>query len=101
MKFRVNVREVHIQGYAVEAENKAEAKRIVEEGGGALDEGFFEYSHTLDSDLWTVDKLEGKDSSVECGKLKVIVFCCEDCGETEVPEDGALCHNCKEKKRRR
>jgi len=40
MKFWVNVREVHIQGYTVEAENAEDAKRIVREGGGEIDEGY-------------------------------------------------------------
>jgi hypothetical protein len=53
MKFRVCVREVHIQGYVVEAASPDEAIGKVADGEGEMDEGHFEYSHTLDTDYWT------------------------------------------------
>lgn len=55
--FIVNVREVHIQPFRVEAETRQEAIEIVADGGGDLMEGCLEYSHTLDPDTWTVDEL--------------------------------------------
>lgn len=56
----VYVREVHVQGYRVKAENEEQAKDEVREGKGDLLESYFEYSHTLDSDTWTVEE-EKKD----------------------------------------
>jgi hypothetical protein len=58
-KYIVLVREVHIQGHIVEALTPEIAKEVVRAGGGELDEAYFEYSHTLDPSLWTVEeKLE-------------------------------------------
>lgn len=54
--FIVNVREVYIQPYKVEAETNEEAIRIVADGGGDLMEDCLEYSHTLDPDTWTVEE---------------------------------------------
>lgn len=54
-KFRVIVREVHVQGYFVEAITPEIAKEVVRAGGGELIEAHFEYSHTLDPDVWTVE----------------------------------------------
>ncbi len=53
-KFVVTIREVYIQPYKVKAKNEDEAIDIVRNGGGELWEDMFEYSHTLDSDSWTV-----------------------------------------------
>jgi hypothetical protein len=55
-KFIVYVREVHVQGYAVEARDERHAKELVREGGGDLLEDHFEYSHTLDLETWTVER---------------------------------------------
>jgi hypothetical protein len=76
----VNVREVHIQPYVVEIddgpagmpEEKIEqiAKDIVRDGGGEILEAGFEYSHTLDSSLWTVENYRDPNTR----KL------CENCG---------------------
>ena len=53
--FIVSVREVHVQGYKVIADDEESAKDIVRLGGGDLLEERFEYSHTLDSETWTVE----------------------------------------------
>ena len=58
MKYIVMVREVHIQGYEVEADSPENAKEKVFQGNAYLREDFFEYSYTLDSSLWTVDLLD-------------------------------------------
>ena len=56
-KFIVSVREVHVQGYAIEAKNKDDAiSRIAHEGEGDILEDRFEYSHTLDPETWTVEE---------------------------------------------
>jgi hypothetical protein len=57
-KFIVNVREVYVQGYKVTADDEETAKAIVRAGGGVIDEDRFEYSHTLDSETWTVEELD-------------------------------------------
>ena len=57
-KYIVCVREVWIQMLKVEAESDSEAIEIVERGGGKEIENMLEYSHTLDSEYWTVDKDE-------------------------------------------
>ena len=54
MKFRVTVKEIHSQDYIVEANSKEEAKGIIENGGGEMDEGSFCYDYTLESDYWTI-----------------------------------------------
>ena len=55
-KFIVFVREVHTQGYRVEAGNEEQAKKLVDDLKGDLLEDRFEYSHTLDSDTWKVEE---------------------------------------------
>ena len=54
--FIVSVKEVHTQGYRVEAENKEQAKKLVDDLQGDLIEDRFEYSHTLDLETWTVEE---------------------------------------------
>jgi len=61
MLYRVEVREVHVQAYVVEANSKVEAKIKVEGGGGEIDEAHFVYSHTLDPDTWTVEEEKNPD----------------------------------------
>ncbi len=56
--FIVGVREVHVQPYKVWARTPEEAVRIVEDGGGEMIEDGFEYSHTLDSEVWMVEEIE-------------------------------------------
>ena len=55
-KFIVFVREVHVQGHGVEANDEKAAIEEVRGGGGELLESYFEYSHTLDSETWTVER---------------------------------------------
>jgi hypothetical protein len=55
-KFIVYVREVHVQGYRVDAKDAKEAVAKVENGEGDLLDSHFEYSHTLDSETWTAEK---------------------------------------------
>ena len=55
-KFIVEVREVHVQPFKVEADSKAEAIETVKEGGGEIIENAFKYSHTLDSEYWTAEE---------------------------------------------
>jgi hypothetical protein len=57
-KFRVLVREVHIQPTIIEADSKEEALKKVFDGEGELDTQGFEYSHTLDTDTWTVEEIK-------------------------------------------
>lgn len=56
MRFLVGVREVHVSTMEIEAESPEEAMRLVKDGAGR--EVMCEYSHTLDPDLWTVEKDE-------------------------------------------
>jgi len=52
-KYIVGIKEVHIQEYEIEAKNEQDAK---ERAGmeGELLEDCFEYSHSLESETWTV-----------------------------------------------
>jgi len=60
MKYIVSVREVHIQIVEVRAASPEKAIDLVYKGGGMpLD--YLEYSHTLDQDTWTVEKIEEED----------------------------------------
>ena len=59
MKYIVEVREVHIQPYEVEADSPEQAIQNVKDGEEdkiAMIESGFEYSHTLDSEFWTVEE---------------------------------------------
>lgn len=56
-KFIVSVREVHVQPYEVEAQDKEAAIKVVRDGGGEIDDGAFEYSHTLHPEFWTVEEV--------------------------------------------
>lgn len=56
MRFLIGVREVHVSTMEVEAESPEAAVQMVKDGQGR--EIMCEYSHTLDSDLWTVEKDE-------------------------------------------
>lgn len=55
-KYIVNIREVHLQPIEIEAESPEEAIRLVQDGDGEGDYTNGEYSHTLDSDTWTVEE---------------------------------------------
>lgn len=52
--FMVCVREVHIAYTKVEAINEEKAIEAVRSGEGDIDP-YLEYSHTLDTDTWTVE----------------------------------------------
>lgn len=55
-KYRVEVREVHVQAYIIEAENVEDAKiRAANEGD--IDEGNFYYSHSLGPEHSTVEEI--------------------------------------------
>jgi predicted transcriptional regulator YheO len=54
--YRVGVREVHVSTREIDAESPEEALDKVQEDEG--EEVMCEYSHTLDRDVWTVEKIE-------------------------------------------
>ena len=54
-EFTVFVREVYVQPYKITAETEGHAKKLVAEGEGETIDGF-EYSHTLDPEMWTVER---------------------------------------------
>jgi len=56
--FRVEVQEVHTQDYLVRANDEEDAINKVYDGKGQIDESHFEYSHTLDSNLWSAHEEE-------------------------------------------
>lgn len=55
-KYLVGIREVHINTVEVEAETPAEARMKANEMICSGCECDLEYSHTLDPELWTVEK---------------------------------------------
>lgn len=58
-KFVVGVKEVHIQLVEIDdVENAEEALEIVREGGGNTLDDSLDYSHTLDSDTWTINEVK-------------------------------------------
>ena len=61
-EFIVNVREVHIQMVRIGAKDKEEAKEKVVAGEGDYLDDTLEYSHTLDSDYWTVEEVKDEES---------------------------------------
>jgi len=54
MKYRVTTKEVHNQDYIVEANSPDEAKEIVADGGGNMDESSFCYDYMLEPEYWLV-----------------------------------------------
>lgn len=56
-KFLVRKPEIHIASYIVEADDEKEAMQIVKNNcyDERCEEIEFEYSHTMDTDLWDVD----------------------------------------------
>jgi len=52
--FRVQVREVHVQGVVVEAEDGTQAIEKVASGEGCYENDAIEYSHTMETSTWTV-----------------------------------------------
>jgi len=69
--FFVNVREVHIQTYRVEADDEESAKEAVSTGEGKVVEDLMEFSHTLDdSEDWTVEEVKNDvDNTLEQGEM--------------------------------
>jgi hypothetical protein len=65
-RYRVAVREVHVRFYEVMAADEEEAKDLVGRNApGVKDLEYEEFSHTLDSDTWSVEEsIEGKEPSV-------------------------------------
>ena len=62
--YLVGVREVHVRHYSVQAENEEEAKDLVyRQAEAAVDMSFEEYSHCLDRETWSVEKVPDKDDS--------------------------------------
>lgn len=62
-KFRVGVREVHVQGYIVEADTGQEAIEKIASGDYTgflrdryIDEGDFVFSHTMEPETWSVKR---------------------------------------------
>ena len=55
-EFVVLVREVHIQGYKIDAKDAGEAISKVVDGEGDPVGLIPEYSYTLDPETWTVEK---------------------------------------------
>lgn len=54
-KYLVGRREVHVAYVEVEAADPNEAVSLVADGAGE-ETDFFEYSHTLDPDTWSVEQ---------------------------------------------
>ena len=57
-RYRVVMLEVWEQGYEVDADSAEEAREEVRNGGGDIVDGDFDYSRTLPSDGWTVERLD-------------------------------------------
>lgn len=55
-KYTVSVREVHIQLVDIEADNEQDAIERVKQGEGRTWDAGLEYSRTLPTDTWTVEK---------------------------------------------
>jgi len=55
-KYIVTIREVWKQGVEIEATNPEEAIERVLDGEGDQIESLLEYSHTLDSETWTIEE---------------------------------------------
>ena len=55
-KYNVLIREVHVSHRTVEADSEGEA--IEKVAGGEGEETYLEYSHTLDTEAWTVEKIQ-------------------------------------------
>jgi len=54
--YLVGVREVHVQQVRVNAKSGAEAIKKVADGEGDYLDDMLEYSHTSDTDTWTVEE---------------------------------------------
>ena len=58
-KYIVGMREIHIQNVEIEAESPEEAIERVADGEGDFVDNSLEYSHTLNTDTWTVKEKKG------------------------------------------
>lgn len=59
--YLVGVREVHVRHFSVKAENEEEAKQLVyDRDESAVDVDFFEYSHEMNRDTWSVEEVPEK-----------------------------------------
>lgn len=56
MLFNVGIREVHVTTFEIEAESPEAAMEIAKQRKGR--EVMSEYSHTLDPETWTVEKID-------------------------------------------
>lgn len=55
-EYVVGVREIHLRHYRVKAESEDQAKEMVQQSDDSVvDMDYEEFSHTLDSDTWTVE----------------------------------------------
>ena len=64
-RYIVGVREVHVRHYAVEAENKEDAKDLVNRRASEVEDlSFSEYSHELDRDTWSVQESTEEEKPV-------------------------------------
>lgn len=66
-KYIVGVREVWVQPVEIEADSDSEAKHRVWRGEGNRIDSEFEYSHCLDSSLWTVEEVKEDIHDTEGG----------------------------------
>lgn len=57
-RYRVFVREIHVQPYEIVAESEEEAVQLVFIGQGELVEGTLEFSHFADKEDWVVEEIE-------------------------------------------
>lgn len=63
-KFKVEVKEVHIQCYIVdEADNPNDARNKIHDKDEYLIDGDFVYSHTLDKEEWPVTEIKNDTNS--------------------------------------
>ena len=64
-RYRVVMLEVWEQGYEVDADSAEEAREEVRNGGGDILDDDFDYSRTLPSDGWTVERVDGEEEDSE------------------------------------
>ena len=57
-KYHVGIREVHVSTVVVTAADEEEALKKAGEGNFDFDQIDLEYSHSLDPDVWSVEKVE-------------------------------------------
>lgn len=67
-RYRVQIAEVHYQGYIVDAENEKDAIDMIANGEGDMDEGDMSYHTSLPIDKWLIVEEPG-DTCDQCKKL--------------------------------